>query len=58
MVEETEASKIAAKNIYPVVAVEAGHNLYLADNCKGPELRNSARISAKDFNKLPAVSLR
>ncbi len=52
MAEETEASKIAAKDIYPVVAVEAGYNLYLADNCEDPELRNSARISAKNFNKM------
>ena len=52
MAEETEASKIAAKNIYPVVAVEAGYNLYLADNCEDPELRTSARIAAKNFNKM------
>jgi len=52
MAEETEASKIAAKNIYPVVAVEAGYNLYLADNCEDPELHKSARIAAKNFNKM------
>lgn len=52
MAEETEDSKIAAKDIHPVVAVEAGYNLYLADNCEDPELRNSARISAKNFNKM------
>jgi len=33
------------------VAVEAGYNLHLADNCRDPELRKFARIAMKNFNK-------
>ena len=51
MAPETQTAKITARDIHPVVAVEAGYNIYLADNCQDSELHKSAQIAVRNFNK-------
>ena len=52
MGEKGKAPKIAARDIYPLVAVEAGYNLYLADNCEDSVLRKSGQIAVRQFDKM------
>lgn len=52
MAEKTKTPGIAARDIYPMVAVEAGYNLYLADNCEGSALRKSGQVAVKQFNNM------
>jgi hypothetical protein len=52
MGEKSKTPNIAARDIYPLVAVEAGYNMYLADNCEDAILRKSGQIAVKQFDKM------
>ena len=54
MAERGKAPKVAARDIYPLVAVEAGYNLYLADNCEDSVLRKSGQVAVRQFDKIMA----
>ncbi|MHC4426605.1 MAG: hypothetical protein ACYSYV_10975 [Planctomycetota bacterium] len=52
MAEKKKTPKIAARDIYPLVAVEAGYNMYLADNCDDSVLRKSGQIAIRQFDRM------
>ena len=49
MAAAPQSKEIQAKDIPPHTAIDAGYNLYLADNCEESALKHSAIKTVADF---------